>query len=131
MNYWLIGYCSKKGIIQILKYYLKLFFFSKILKFISFEHLLKLTKNIKILKSVVFYQTLRYISNLCIYPQNFSKVAIDPDILQDKFVELVKANDNYATNLLNLNQFDKIPGNEEHQKLNYDEIKSIQNCHKE
>jgi hypothetical protein len=52
-------------------------------KFTSFEHVLKLTKNIKKFKSVIFYESSRYIPNLCLYPQKFSKIAIDPEILQD------------------------------------------------
>lgn len=59
------------------------------LKFTSLEILLKLTKNIKIFKSVLFYETLRYISNLFLYPQKFPNVAIDPDILQNKLNKLV------------------------------------------
>ena len=83
------------------------------LKFTSLENLLKLTKNSKIFKSVVFNETLRYISTLCLYPQKNSKEYMNPDILQDNFVELVKANDNFATNLLSyFNKFEKIPVNE-------------------
>ena len=52
---------------------------AKMLKFTSIENLLKLTKNNKILKSVVFNETLRYISNICLYPQKISNTAKNPD----------------------------------------------------
>ena len=108
VGFWqrLFRFCGKNN--EKLKIYDRLTI--KMLKFTSLENLLKLTKNSKILKSVVFNETLRYISTLCLYPQKNSKEDMNPDILQDNFVELVKAKDNFATNLLSyFNKFEKIP----------------------
>ncbi len=71
------------------------------LKFISFENLLKLTKKSKILQNVLLNDTLRYISTICFYPRKSIKLISNPQSLIEKYLELVKEDDAYAKNLLN------------------------------
>lgn len=73
----------------------------KMEKFLSFENLLKLTKDTKILKNVVFNNdSLKYISRLCLYPEKSSKEGVNEITLQENFIELVKMNDQNAIYLL-------------------------------
>lgn len=74
----------------------------KMLKYTSFENLIKLTKNTKIIKNVVFYECLRNISKICLYPQKFTKISSSSTLkLNENFIELVKNKDPYANNFLN------------------------------
>lgn len=82
----------------------------KMLKFISFENLLKLTKKTKVLYNLLMNGSLKYISGLSLYPQNLFKKPSDPNTLQENFIELVTTNNQYAINVLNnLDQVNKFP----------------------